>query len=648
MVFSVCYCGYCKSRDAPRIGSPHGPVPASSRGIRRSFFPDRLPFPRLIASITRRPLDISLSAFSISPLQDCIAPFRPISPRSPAAISLLPTCISRRTLLKVDVDQFHGIEYSEWPVRIAEVAMWLMDHQMNNAAAEVFGQSFDKLPLRASPHIVQANALRIDWNDVLPAAQCTYILGNPPFIGAKYQTNEQRADMEAVAGSMDNYGLLDYVTGWYVKAAEYIRGTPIVVGFVSTNSITQGEQVAPLWRPLIDRFQISIHFAHRSFPWISEARGRAHVTVVVIGFAAFPAGAKLIYDYSDPDRPTVATAANINPYLADGPNVTVANRSTPLSTVGELAIGNKPIDDGQYLFTPQEKAGFIAAEPDSEKWFRRWIGAEEYIHAIERWCLWLGNRSPGELRKMPKVMQRVEAVRAYRLASRSVPTQRLAATPTRFHVENIPTSDYLVIPEVSSERRNFIPIGFLGPGVLCSNKLRILPDASPYDFGVLSSSMHMAWVRTVTGRLETRIQYSVKLVYNNFPWPNPTPEQRAKVEEKARAVLAAREPHLPPAGMSTLADLYDPLTMPAPLAKAHTELDRAVERCYRKDAFTSDRERVEHLFRLYEQLSTPLLPASPKPRTRKSPEPAVPTNPSRARAPIIPPATAASEAEPQP
>jgi len=542
-----------------------------------------------------------------------------------------------RQLLKVDVDQFHGIEYSEWPVRIAEVAMWLMDHQMNAQAAETFGQSFDRLPLRSSPHIVQGNALRLDWNTVLPRGECAYVLGNPPFVGGKYQTAEQRADMAGVAGGLENYGLLDYVCGWYLKAAEYIDGTGIVGGFVSTNSITQGEQVAPLWRPLLDRFHITIHFAHRTFAWASEARGRAHVHVVIIGFARFAGGSKQIYDYQDEAHPTVSTAANINPYLTDGPNVTVANRPRPLCDVPEMAIGNKPIDGGHYLFTPQEKEEFLMTEPRAASWFRRWLGAEEYINGIERWCLWLGDCPPGELRQMPQAMRRVEAVRDCRLASKSPPTRALAATPTRFHVENIPSAAYLVVPEVSSERRSYIPIGFLGTDVLCSNKLRIVPEATMYQFGVLVSVMHMAWVRQVTGRLKSDYQYSVKLVYNNFPWPNPTPEQRGRVEEKARAVLAVREPHLPPRGMATLADLYDPNTMPRELVRAHAELDRAVERCYRAEPFRSDRERVEHLFRLYEQLTAPLLPAAPQRRGRAAAQASAPrVRRGRGRTPALP------------
>ena len=547
-------------------------------------------------------------------------------------------------LSQVDVDQFYGIEIGEWPARIAEVALWLMDHQMNLQVSEAFGQLYQRLPLKKSPHIHCANALRLDWKQVLPPAQCSYVLGNPPFIGAKFQNDEQRADMDAVAGDFDNTGLLDYVTGWYFKAAEFIQGTKIVVGFVSTNSITQGEQVAPLWRPLLDRFHLSLHFAHRTFPWASEARGKAHVSVVIVGFANFDATTKRIYDYTDKgEKVTLVAAKNISPYLTDGSNTVIANRESPISAVPELAIGNKPIDDGNYLFTPEEKTAFLKAEPKAAEFFKLWIGAEEFINGIERWCLWLGDCPPEKLRQMPEAMKRVEAVKNYRLASKSAPTRKIATTPTRFHVENMPTAPYLVIPEVSSERRTFIPIGFLKPDVICSNKLRILPKATPFHFGVLSSAMHMAWVRQVTGRLESRFQYSVKLVYNNYPWPEHVSEkQRAAVEAAAQKVLAVRAEYLAPGApvsdpartkkrsqragseigaptnTATLADLYDPLATPPALQQAHEALDRAVDKCYRPEPFTSERQRVEFLFALYEKLTAPLVAAAkPKRVARK-------------------------------
>jgi len=522
-----------------------------------------------------------------------------------------------QSLSLVDVDAFYGIEISEWPVRIAEVAMWLMDHQMNIRLSEAFGQYFVRLPLKKSPTIVCGNALRLDWKTILPPDQCSYVLGNPPFVGGKFQTDEQRGDMDLVGREVENSGLLDYVTGWYFKAAEFIQGTQIEVAFVSTNSITQGEQVAPLWAPLLQRFHIRILFAHRTFAWQSEARGKAHVHVVIIGFGSFDAGNRRIYEYGlDGNDVTVSTARNISPYLVDGSNIVVANRQRPLCDVGELAIGNKPIDDGNYLFTPKEKSEFLSKEPSAREYFRRWLGADEFINGIERWCLWVGDCPPERLRQMPEVMKRVEAVRKYREASKSAPTRKIAGTPTRFHVENMPTSRFLVIPEVSSEHRPYIPIGFVKPTILCSNKLRILPKATLYHFGVLSSTIHMAWVRQVTGRLESRFQYSVKLVYNNFPWPETSnAKQRAAVEATAQSVLDTRK-KFPDA---TLADLYDPLAMPPALVKAHAELDRAVDLCYRPQPFQNDRQRVEHLFAMYERLIAPLLPSAKKARRKARP-----------------------------
>ena len=516
-------------------------------------------------------------------------------------------------LSRLDVDQMYGIEISEWPVRIAEVALWLLDHQMNQSLSEAFGQYYVRLPLRAAPHIVCGNALRLDWKEVIPPEKCSYILGNPPFVGAKFQGAEQRNDMAAVAGEVENYGLLDYVTGWYFKAASYIHGTGIVVGFVSTNSITQGEQVGVLWNALFQRHGIKILFGHRTFPWQSEARGKAHVHVVIMGFANFDMMTKTIFDYEGgKDQATVITARNISPYLVEGPDRAITNRSTPLCNVPEIGIGNKPIDGGNYLFTPEEKGQFLQVEPKAKDFFRRWIGSEEFINGIERWCLWLGDCPPDKLRQMPEAMRRVEAVRNLRLASKSAPTRKLAVTPTRFHVENMPQGPYLVLPEVSSERRRYIPIGFMSPDVLSSNLVKIFPAATLFHFGILFSGIHMAWVRQVCGRLESRYRYSAKLVYNNFPWPQAvTEKQKAAVEGAAQKVLDARK-EFPEA---TLADLYDPVAMPPKLVKAHTELDKVVDRCYRAEPFPSDRHRVEYLFGLYEQLTAPLV-AKTKPRRR--------------------------------
>ncbi|HEY3788680.1 MAG TPA: DNA methyltransferase, partial [Urbifossiella sp.] len=396
-----------------------------------------------------------------------------------------------RTLSRLHVDQMYGIEINEFPARIAEVAMWLVDHQMDQRLSQAFGEYVARLPLKQSPHIVHANALEIDWKTVLPPEKCGYILGNPPFVGAKYQTDIQRTEMKRVAGTVKNYGLLDYVTAWYFLTAKFIHGTSIRAAFVSTNSITQGEQVGVLWGELFRR-GIQIVFAHRTFAWQSEARGKAHVHVVVISFSENAPPQRWIYDYdSGPEQTVAVRAANISPYLVEGPNTAIVNRSKPLCDVPPIGIGNKPIDGGYYLFTEEERDEFLKLEPKAKKWFRRWIGSQEFINGYERWCLWLGECPPNELREMPEVMKRVESVRKFRLASKSAPTRALAKTPTRFHVENMPKHSFIVMPKVSSERRRYIPIGFMSPATLVSDLCFINTKVTPYHFGVLTSAMHM-------------------------------------------------------------------------------------------------------------------------------------------------------------
>ena len=503
----------------------------------------------------------------------------------------------------VDVDAMHGIEINEFPARIAEVALWLVDHQMNLRLSEAFGEYFVRLPLRKSAKIVHANALRIDWATVIAPEKCSYVLGNPPFVGSKYQDPDQRADMELVTRGIRNAGVLDFVTAWYFKAADFIRGTETPVAFVSTNSITQGEQVGILWGELFRR-GMRLRFAHRTFVWKSEARGRAHVHVVIIGFGTREADTKALFDYdNDPDNPTVTAAKNISPYLVEGPDAVLVSRSTPLCNVPPMISGNQPLDNGNYFFTPEEKAAFERQEPMSTRYFRLWLGGEEFINGIERWCLWLGDVEPSDLRKMPLALQRVEAVKAFRLKSKRGLTLKYAQTPTRFGVEVFSDGAFLAFPQVSSERRNFIPIAYLLPEIMVGEKLRLIANATVWHFGILTSTMHMAWMRRVTGRLKSDYQYSGKLVYNNYPWPDsPSDKQKAAVEAKAQAVLDARSVH----ASSSFADLYDPLTMPPNLAKAHAELDRAVELCYRPKPFATDRERVEFLFDLYERLASPL------------------------------------------
>lgn len=530
------------------------------------------------------------------------------------------------SIIQVDVDQFHGIEIEEFPAQIAQVALWLTDHQMNALVSEEFGQYFIRLPLNKSAHIVHGNALRLNWNTVIAAEECNVVMGNPPFIGAKFMNETQRTDVATIFHDTKNAGLLDYVTCWYRKAIDYITAHPAIrAAFVSTNSITQGEQVGVLWPDLLRR-GAHIHYAHRTFQWMSEAKGKAAVHCVIIGFGLQEATHKTIFEYVNiKGEPHAVAAKNINPYLVDAPNIMLNNRERPICNVPAIGIGNKPIDGGNYLFTPDEKAEFIAREPKAAKWFRRWIGADEFLNGYERWCLWLGDCPPNELRQMPEAMRRVEAVRQLRLKSKSIPTQKIAATPTRFHVENIPNSPYLVIPKVSSERRLFVPIGFMQPDTLSSNLVKIVPNATLYHFGALTSTMHNVWMRTVCGRLKSDYRYSVGIVYNNFPWPEIPPNpplakgggaQRggiSAIETAAQAVLNARA-QFPNA---TLADLYDPLAMPPELVCAHQALDRAVDAAYGKKSFASEAERVAFLFERYQAI-TSLLPATSTKKSRNS------------------------------
>ena len=512
-------------------------------------------------------------------------------------------------LPRINVDAFYGIEIEEFPARIAEVALWLMDHQMNMRLSEAFGLYYARIPLRASAHIHNDNALKLDWETVVPKERLSYILGNPPFIGSKYQSDEQRAEVATIFQGVSGAGVLDYVTAWYLKASRYIEGTRIVCAFVSTNSITQGEQVGILWQELFNRYHIKIHFAHRTFAWSSEARGKAAVHCVIVGFAPFDTRRKLIYEYDNIKAdPHETTATNITPYLTDGADIVITKRSRPLCDVPEMGIGNKPIDGGHYLFTLEERDAFLATEPAAAPYFRRWLGADEFLNGWERWCLWLGDCPPHILRQMPEAVKRVEAVRKLRQESKSAPTRAIAATPTRFHVENMPASNYLAVPKVSSERRYYVPIGFMTPDTFCSDLLFIVRNASLYHFGVLSSVMHMAWTRAVCGRLKSDFRYSNTLVYNNFPWPQSIPAQVATIEAAAQGVLDARA-HFPG---STLADLYDPNTTPDELTRAHRALDRAVDAAYRKQQFDTERHRVEYLFGLYQQLTAPLIDAVTK------------------------------------
>jgi len=527
-------------------------------------------------------------------------------------------------LSKLNVHQFYGIEVEEFPARIAEVALWLADHQANVALSQAFSQLVLRLPLRSSPHIVVANALRTDWRTVLPPEQCSFVLGNPPFVGKQFMIAEQKADMEVVCGRVKGSGVLDFVTGWYFKAAEYVKGTAIRCAFVSTNSISQGEQPGVLWAELFARHRMKIHFAHRTFPWESEARGKAHVHVVIIGFGAADVPAKFITDYdTDLEHPTRTQVSNINPYLVEGGDTVLAKRNAPLFPVPEIVFGSMPNDGGHLLLSSEEKAELLRVEPGAAKFLRPFVGAEEFINGAERWCLWLAEATASELRTLPTVFRRVQGVKQHRLQSPRATTRQLAAQPSLFGENRQPTTRYLLIPGVSSENRNYIPIGFLKPDVVASNLVNIVPGATLYHFAILTSAMHMAWVRHVCGRLKSDFRYSNQIVYNNFPWPVVVaPAQLERVEEAAQRILDlraecgdGRHGYLPVRNKSaacTLAHLYDPVAMPGELAKAHAALDRSVDRCYRPDPFPSDRHRVEFLFALYEKITAPLVAVAKK------------------------------------
>lgn len=512
------------------------------------------------------------------------------------------------TLCRVNVHQFYGIEIDDAAAHIARVALWITDHQMNLEAAERFGTTRPTVPLVTAPTIVCANALQVSWRDVLPPEQCSFVLGNPPFVGAKFMSDSQRADIAPIFAPLASGGLLDYVAAWYVKATAYIAHHPgIAVAFVSTNSITQGEQAGVLW-PWLLGHGVSIRFAHRTFQWSNEGKGVAAVHCVIVGFGLQPATQRTLYVYADgiKDEPTAVLARNINPYLADAPDVVLQRRGTPLCDVPDMLSGNQPIDNGQYLFTPQEMAEFLQREPGAKPYFRRWLGADEFLNGYERWCLWLGDAEPAALKALPLAMERVAAVRRFRSASKRKPTIKLAQTPRRFQVECMPAGDYLVIPYVSSERRDFIPIGYFKPDTLASDLMRIVSHATPYHFGVLSSTMHNAWMRTVAGRLKSDYRYSVHIVYNNFPWPQAVPEdKRRAVAVAAQAVLAARAAH----PGATLAALYDPDSMPGDLQDAHKALDKAVDTAYGYRGAKDDASRVAFLFALYQQLVGELTPA---------------------------------------
>ncbi len=563
--------------------------------------------------------------------------------------------------IKVSINQFYGIEINDFACSVAQTALWIAESQMMRETEEIVGFNIEPLPLKAYTNIKEGNALRLSWTEweipeVNPSIYARhaniyptfdkkkgwlsepepqakyntvdvysrhieirqrpepetyhvdfdYIMGNPPFIGARIMSSEQKDDLISIFGKKwKNIGNMDYVTGWYKKASDVMRSNSNFItrtALVSTNSITQGEQVANLWKPLMEN-GIHIDFAWRTFIWDSDSTEKAHVHCVIVGFSvADNTRTRLIFNTSSetPTSTEVETCHNINGYLIDGDHFFIESRQHPLCDIPEIGMGNQPIDGGLYLFREDEKEEFIKKEPDAEKYFKHWYGADEFINRRPRWCLWLGDANPTDLLKLPECMKRVNAVREYRLKSNRISTLKLADKPTHFQTENMPKGHYIVIPEVSSEKRPYIPMGYMDHAVLCSNKLRLMPDAKLYHFGILNSSIHMSWVRRVCGRLETRIDYSIKIVYNNFPWPETTEIQRGKIERTAQAILDAREQY-PDA---TLSDIYGNMLLFPEVMKAHRDNDNAVLEAYGLPKNISENEIVSHLFTLYNKLSS--------------------------------------------
>jgi hypothetical protein len=556
-------------------------------------------------------------------------------------------------IIWLDVDMMYGIEYEEFPARIAEVAMWLIDHQMNMQISNEFGQYFIRLPLKKAAKITHGNALTTNWQSLLnPINAYTvyaehtniiplvnepnipygtanvftkthsiktkeevekeasneimfdYIIGNPPFSGSKKMSQIMRDDVVKCFGNVKSAGVLDYVAAWYIKAAKYIQHTKVKVAFVSTNSIVQGEQVSILWGQMLNKYDIKIHFAHRTFKWKNEAKGNAAVYCIIIGFANFDTKEKIIFDYEDiKGAAHEIKANNINPYLVDAKNIFIEKRRKPISKVPKILFGNMPNDDGNLLLSNDEKIAFIQREAAAEKFIKPMLSSKEYLNGLNRWCLWLREIQPNELTGLPEVLKRVQAVRIYRNKSTRQGTKKLADYPTLFGEIRQPETNFILIPRHSSENRKYIPIGFFDKNYIVSDSCSFIANASLYHFGILQSLMHLAWIKTTCGRIKSDFRYSNEIVYNNYPFPlQPTEKQIKSIEEKAQMVLDVRLKFT----NSSLADLYDPNKMPPSLTKAHIELDKAVDLAYRSQPFTTDANRMEFLFELYEKYTADL------------------------------------------
>ena len=500
--------------------------------------------------------------------------------------------------IKVSINQFYGIEINDFAVTVATTALWISEAQMLTETEHIIHQDIDFLPLRSYTNIHEGNALRIDWETVVPKAHLNYIIGNPPFVGYSLQNKEQKDDILSVFVDIDGKpfktaGKIDYVAGWYYKASELMQHTNIRAALVSTNSITQGEQVAAIWKPLKELFGIHIDFAHRTFRWDSEASLKAHVHCVIVGFSNVNVP-KVIYDN---DKQKIAD--NINAYLIDAPDVYIESRKHPLYDVPEMVTGNRPADGGHLIIEAEDYDDFIKQEPSSQKYIKKLLGAAEFINNKERWCLWLVDASPSELRNMPLVLKRIQACKEDRENAPDEGRRKLALTPHLFR-EQLNPETYIIVPSVSSERRRYVPMGLLTKDTIPTNLVLIIPDATLYHFGILESNVHMAWMRAVCGRLKSDYRYSKDVVYNNFPWPTPTDEQKTKIEQTAQAILDARALYPD----SSLADLYDELTMPVELRRAHQDNDRAVMAAYGFPIKTmTESQCVAELFKLYQELT---------------------------------------------
>lgn len=519
-------------------------------------------------------------------------------------------------IIWLDVDMMYGIEYEEFPARIAEVAMWLIDHQMNMLISNEFGQYFARLPLKKSAKIVHGDALEVDWENVVSKNELSYIIGNPPFIGSKIMSQFQRNQIVREFENIKGSGVLDYVTGWYLKAAKYIQNTQIKAAFVSTNSIVQGEQTSILWGQMLNKYGIKIHFAHRTFRWSNEAKGNAAVYCVIIGFANFDTSTKRIFEYEDiKGEPHEIKAKNINPYLVDAKDILIQKRRKPICNVPVITFGSMPNDGGNFLLEDKEKIELTENDFILSKYIRPLISGQEFLNGEKKWCIWLENFNPSEVSKSKELINRINNVKELRSKSTREATKKLALFPYLFGEIRQPKTDYIFIPLTSSENRKIIPMGFIDKNSIANNTGSVIENSNLYHFGILQSSMHMCWVNTVCGRLESRYRYSNEIVYNNYPWPeNPTEKQVQLIEEKAQHVLDVRASF----PNSSLADLYHPLTMPPALVKAHNELDKAVDLAYSKQNFSTEAKRMEFLFELYEKYTADLFAKEKPKKTKKT------------------------------